>query len=283
MTQLTTSVDRVTGKIGAQVSGVDLREVSAGLAGQLREWLAEYLVLFFRDQQLDDDAQVALAGMLGPVGEVLGRSIFPIRTDAGSPTFADEWHTDLSLEPEPPAFAALRGVTIPPQGGDTVWASLIAAYERLSEPMRALADGLAVHHGVTLEYLRSLRITSGPAVADREAQNEGAVHPLVLTHPVTGRKSLYLSPRYMTSIEGLHPAESRSLLELLAGLLDDPSIQVRWRWRPGDVVIWDERYCAHRALNDHFPQARLLMRTTVNGAPLAAAALTATGAAGRAR
>jgi taurine dioxygenase len=268
-------IARLTAAIGAQVDGVDLRRpLDAFAFASIEAALVEHQVLFFRGQDLDEGQQRAFAerfGALGvyPVARLAGREeeMTYIEDSAQSPPAADEWHTDISWVERPPRIAVLNARVIPEFGGDTMWASLFAAYQALSPQMRAFCETLQVRHHPGPDFTDKIRRSPnfGPAFADRLAEAfPPAVHPLVRTHPVSGRQALFVSG-FMDEVEGLSRRESDLLLGYLKSLLDDPNLQVRWRWRPHDLVIWDEASTNHRALSDHFPQHRKMRRCTVDG------------------
>jgi taurine dioxygenase len=230
-------------------------------------------VLFFRDQFLTPDEQIALtsrwaAPMVFPVTAMLGGSnpLGLVTDTADNPPAADGWHTDVTWWCEPPAVAVLCAVSIPETGGDTLWASTQTLYDRMSEPLRRFCESLQVLHTPGERFIaatsRSLGPEVGPAIRDHLM---GSHHPLVRTHPVSGRSCLFLSGSFMRSIDGLGQAESDALLGMLSRPLDDPNVQVRWRWQEGDVAICDEVSTNHRALSDHYPQFRQMRRCTAVG------------------
>jgi taurine dioxygenase len=283
-------VSRITGTIGALVEGVDVRKVDDREIDRFRSALHEHHVLFLREQDLTDDEHLEFARRFGaieirtPHGKT---SEFQYIEDTESnPPHTDQWHTDHSCLADPPLIAFLWSATIPAFGGDTIWTSLCAAYDALSPTMQAVAEQLTVRHSIAGDYWDSVSSyyrQEGVAEAEITRRYEDAyrrstsIHPLVISHPVTGRKALYLSPRFTERIEGLHPAESRALLCYLESLLDNANHQVRWHWQEHDLAIWDERATNHRALADHFslgPQHRMMRRCTVaGGEPAAAGAL----------
>jgi taurine dioxygenase len=263
--------------LGAEVRGVRLGGPLADrTVRDIHRSLLEHHVLFFRDQDLSDDEHLALAARFGEVSvfpiarllagsEVAARVSYIEDTEA-SPPDADSWHTDVTWIATPPAAAFLSARVIPPIGGDTIWSSLFAAYERLSPALQAFCEQLFVEHHYGPVFEAAITRLLGEDVAHRlRAAHPAVRHPLVSTHPVTGRKALYLSGYFMRAIAGLHPEESDVLLVYLKSLIDDPNLQVRWRWRANDLVIWDERCTNHRALSDHYPQHRIMRRCTVNG------------------
>jgi taurine dioxygenase len=260
---------------------MDARKVDDQDVDELRTALHEHQVIFLREQELSDEEHLAFAGRFGEIETRTphGRTgeFQYVEDTAANPPHTDQWHTDHSCLKDPPGIAFLWSATIPPYGGDTIWTSLCAAYDALSEPMRLIAEQLSVRHSIAGNYwdavsshLRLERIDEAEIsrrFADAYAASS-AVHPLVIAHPVTGRRALYLSPRFTERVEGMHDAESTALLSYFEGLLDDPNHQVRWHWREHDLAIWDERTTNHRALADHFaagPQHRKMRRCTVAG------------------
>ena len=249
-TAATLDVSPLTPVIGAEVSGVDLRaDLPAGVVDDLNAALLRWKVLFFRDQHLTEDEQIAFAahfGALTPAHPVQASldgypQVYPVealqlraqRAAAGRGDTA--WHTDITFVANPAKASVLRGVTIPRYGGDTLWANLVAAYDDLSAPVRALLDGLqAVHRWHNYDG----SVAPGSPVP-------AAVHPVVRVHPETGERALFVNPVFTTHILGLSDRESRTLLELLFHQLGRPEFTVRFRWAPGSVAFWDNRATAH--------------------------------------
>jgi taurine dioxygenase len=273
-------VQRLTRSIGAVVEGVDL---SAPLTGrevaELRRLIAEHQVVFFRGQHLDHEQHGALATQFGelaihPVSRLTGsgRAISVIDDTPERPPAGFDWHSDLSWTAEPPDLGVLAAITIPPYGGDTLWASGRAIYERLDATQQRLCRSLRVVHQPDASLLDSVRRHHGDDVVRRLlAEHPPIEQPLVRLHADTGRPALWLSPLYVTRVVGLDEADSRRVLRGLHRQITDPEMQLRWRWMPGDVVIWDETSTCHKALTDHAPQRRTMRRcTTAGGRPIAA-------------
>jgi taurine dioxygenase len=268
-------VTRLSAALGAEVTGVDLRPpLDDYLVTEVHAALIEHQVLFFHDQVMSDDDQLALASRFGevsiyPVSRLAGateRKVSYIRDSADSPPDADGWHTDVTWIAEPPAAAFLSAQLIPEVGGDTLWASLYAAYDRLSPTMQSLCECLTVRHWYGEQFEAAIsRAMPSELVARLRAGYPPVEHPLVGAHPVTGRKALLLAGQFMQEIVGMHPPETATFLDFLRSRLDDPNLQVRWHWREGDLAIWDERCTNHRALSDHYPRARVMRRCTVDG------------------
>ena len=268
---------RIGGALGAVLSGLDLsRPLSDLQFEELEHALVRYEVVFFRDQELSAEQQLALAARFGEI------SLYPIEKffgsdspghqvvidDAENPPGTDLWHTDVSWLPRPPKVALLTVLEVPTRGGDTLWLSTTAAYQALSPKMRAFFDDLEAVHSCWTTFVEIAERKSGiEGLADRlRAAYPEVVHPLVRTHPDSGKRLLYLTDRgVMNRIAGMQPEESEALLDFLGRHLEQPRFQVRWHWRPGDLAIWDERSTLHRGVSDHFPQRRVIRRCTVDG------------------
>lgn len=267
-------VTPLTGTIGAEIGGVDLRAPSDEQVAEMHAALMDHLVVFVRGQDLTDDEHIALASHFGtpniyPPNRARGvlRPLEFIEDDASSPPKADLWHTDVAFLPEPPDIAVLSMRESPPFGGDTLWCNLYGVHDALSPTMQALVADLRldVHPGPDM----AAKITAqfGADVFAKVADEyQGWEQPLVRVHPVTGRRALYMCGAYVRGIVGMHPDEADALLALLRRRLEDPNHHVRWRWRDHDVAIWDERCTNHRAIGDHYPQHRLVRRCTVGAA-----------------
>jgi taurine dioxygenase len=267
----------LAGALGAEIRGVDLRALDDPTFAAVHRALLDYEVVFFRGVGLSEEEHLELGRWFGTpstfeIFRVMGETEPTLTTIADgpdSPPGADDWHTDVTWIPEPPDYAILQGNVIPARGGDTMWASTTAAYDALSPVMQEIVCGLeVVHHNES--FIAGVR-DKAPAgtiddVLDELAERYPPVtHPLVRTHPETGRRALFLGGRFMQAIVGMHPAESDTLLALLKAGLDSPRIQVRWKWEPGDVAIWDERSTNHRAVADHYPQIREVRRCEIEG------------------
>jgi len=272
--------ERLTGSIGAVLHGVDLsvplprRDVDL-----LRGLVAEHQVVFARDQHLNEEQHRDLATQFGalsihPVSQLTGSGggISVIDDTAERPPAGFDWHTDLSWTVAPPDLGFLFAVAIPPHGGDTLWASGRAIYERLDPARRCLYRSFRVVHVPDDTLLDTVRRHHGEDIVRRLiAAHPPIEQPLVRLHPLTGRPALWLSPLYAVKVVGLDDADSRRVLRFLHRRISDPEVQVRWRWAAGDVAIWDETSTCHRALTDHAPQRRTMRRCTTTGSrPIAA-------------
>jgi taurine dioxygenase len=264
----------LTTVIGAEIRGVDLRRpLSSTARDAVHDALVRHLVVFFRDQDVSEDEQLAFASQFGPpVSASITResdadvNLFVTLEDtADSPPKADRWHTDVPFVREPPNYAVLSMRDTPAVGGDTLWASLYAVYERLSPTMQqALAPvELELDLGEIRKTIRELY--GEEYLRSVDAQFEVVRHPLVRVHPETGRPALYLCGDNMVGLAGMHRAESEALLAFLLARLDDPNVQVRWHWEQYDLAMWDERCTNHRAVADHYPSHRKIRRCLVGG------------------
>ncbi len=267
MTATTHTLRRVTAAIGAELSGIDLRRPLADRdVGLLRDAVAEHHVIAVRDQFLTPAQHESLAASFGPLlrsplQRLTGKpALSTIEDTADRPPAGFDWHTDVSWSAELPSLGLLSAVTIPAYGGDTLWASTAAIYDLLSPEDRMRCDTLSAIHGPDDSLLASVERHHGAELAARlGAEQQPREQPLVRVNRRTGRRSLFLSPLYVQRIVGPAGADGR-LLARLHRMLDDPHVQMRWRWRAGDVIIWDETATCHRALTDHHPQHRVVRR-----------------------
>ncbi len=279
-TDVLLDVEPVTSTIGAVVRGVELnRPLDEPTVAALRRALLGWKVLFLRDQHLDPTSQVRLGRHLGvltpahplqgglddehPEVLVLDSSDYAlgIGDRDGSTSYNNRWHTDVTFSATPPAASILAAQIIPPVGGDTLWADLVAGYESLSPGVRGLLDPLTAVHDARRTFDRF------QADDDNRARVDALVpvrHPVVRVHPETGRRGLFVNPVFTSHIEGLSRLESDRLLSLLYEHSVLPEHVVRWRWRAGDVTIWDNRSTSHYAAADYTGR-RVMHRVTVAG------------------
>jgi len=266
----TIRVDKLTPIVGAEVGGVDLSEPLSNLQmTEVHRALAENLVIFFRDQELTPEQHIAFGRNFGELHIHPAAPHAPghpelmiIRADENSPRANGEgWHSDVSCDPEPPMGSILYIRTCPPKGGDTLFASMYAAYEALSDRMKAYLDDLvAVHDGE--ENYRGTYKYAG--VEDKQTYPR-AEHPVIRTHPVTGRKALFVNRGFTRRILGIPRDESHAVLNYLWTHAENPLFQCRFRWRPDSVAFWDNRCVQHRAMWDYWPHTRSGFRVTVAG------------------
>jgi taurine dioxygenase len=266
----TIEVTPVTPHIGAEIARVDLQHPSERQFAEIHAALLAHQVLFFRDQHFDLEGQKAFGRRFGELHVHPGApgvsghpEVMPIHADAKSTYIAGEsWHSDVSCDLEPPLGTILHLKVVPPVGGDTLFASMYAAYEALSPRLQAYLDGLtATHDGEG--YYRGRYQDKG--VDDRGKVYPRAVHPVVRTHPQTRRKGLYVNRMFTTRINGVAREEGEAILAFLIAHCARPEFQMRFRWRENSVAFWDNRCVQHLALWDYYPQTRSGFRVTIKG------------------
>mgnify|MGYP002628985315 CR=1 FL=1 len=265
------SVDPMTPRIGAVIGGVDLAAPMGNQQFQeIHDALMRHEVIFFHDQTMTLDQHKAFGAKFGELDVHPGSpgpeghpEILVIHADANSKHVAGEaWHSDVSCLPEPPMGSILHLHTLPSCGGDTLFASAGAAYDALSAPMKAfLAPLTAIHSGEQVYRGRYKH----QGVEDAGKQYPKAEHPIVRTHPVTGRKSLFVNQTFTTRIPQLTRKESDALLKYLTDHITLPQFQARFRWRENSVAFWDNRAVQHHAMWDYFPEVRSGFRVTIKG------------------
>jgi len=269
----------LTGFIGAEIGGIDLRAVGPEEVSAIRGAWLEHQVLFFPGQHLSPDELVAAGAKFGEIDPPHGglehhpdnRNVMLAvsRNGEGGSKYNDIWHADVTFDTTPPMASMLQAVTLPPLGGDTLFASMYAAWDALSPNLQNAVEGLqAFHDGVPnfMPYLLDPGTVNGPErLRKLKAEQPGAIHPLVVRHPETDRKALYVNRAFTARIMGMSEIESRNLLNLLVEHCEQPSFQVRWRWSEGDIAFWDNRCALHHAVRDFGRADRLMTRVTLKG------------------
>ena len=264
----------LSGSLGAEIEGVDLGSLDDTGFAEVHAALLDYGVIAFRDQTLDADAYLAFAKRWGGIhlhphlkGLDDHPEIIEIVREADDPTgFADHWHTDQSFTRTPAMATLLYAKEAPAAGGDTLFANLYAAYDALSDGMKATAARLRTHNLYNKHAPRSQKMAA--RVTEKDKPSEPAYHPLVRVHPETGRPALYLSDSRSTRrFEGMTEEESLPLLDWLMGHATRPEFTCRLRWEKGTLTIWDNRRLMHMAVNDYFGQRRVMQRITIKGGP----------------
>jgi taurine dioxygenase len=264
------SVSKLTPIIGAEIGGIDLStSLSNRQLDELHRALAENLVIFFRDQNLTPEQHMAFGRLFGELHVHPAAPHAPgvpelmvVHADENSPRANGEyWHTDVSCETEPPMGSILHIRQCPPVGGDTLFANMYAAYEALSDRMKVYLEGMTAIHDGEHVYRGTF---AGQGVADKPVYPR-AKHPVVRTHPVTGRKALYVNRGFTTALVGVPRDESDGMLRYLYEHIENPQFQCRFRWRENSVAFWDNRCAQHRAIWDYWPQTRHGYRVTVKG------------------
>ncbi len=271
------TVTKLGSRIGARIDGVRLSgDLDPATVEDIHQALLAHKVIFFRGQHhLDDQQQLAFAGLLGtPIGHPAAAFlaaekapiITPINSEYGK---ANRWHTDVTFAANYPAASILRAITLPGYGGSTLWASTAAAYEQLPEPLKCLVENLWALHTNRYDYVNpefeaSLTDTQRAFRQAFEKRDFRTEHPVVRVHPETGERTL-LAGDFVRGFVGLDNHESTTLLELLERRITVPENTIRWNWESGDVAIWDNRATQHRAVDDYDNQPRLMHRVTLMG------------------
>lgn len=278
--------DHMTPRLGTRLTGLDLKQpISESLAAELVETLAERLVLVLPEQNLDIPALKRATTVFGPLVRL--PYVEPMKEDPdiiavlkeaeerNIHVFGGNWHSDFSYLERPPGGSLLQAVELPPTGGDTLWADGVTAWASLPDDLRAILAGrnaiqtgkpYGVKHRPKGSTSTSVKMQRGDPEADRER-----ALPAVRRHPVSGKAALFVNPTYTTRLEGMSEEESAPVLARIYAHMTRPEFQCRHRWRPGDLVIWDNRATMHFAVNDYDGYRRLLYRTTFAGeAPVAA-------------
>lgn len=274
-------IRRVAGALGAEVSGVDLsQDLPEATIAAIRQAFLEHQVIFFRDQALTPERQVAFGRRFGPLNihpYVSGMAGYPevmevIKEPEDRVNFGGGWHSDMSFLERPAIGSILYAVETPEVGGDTLFASQAAAFEALSPGLQRTLEGLNAVHSASREYSatgHSAQKRKSMAIAEADGLVGEYVHPMVLVHPETGRKALYVNPAFTLKIEGWKTSESKALLEYLFQHCRYEGFTCRFNWAPGSVAFWDNRSVWHFALNDYHGHRRHMRRVTVDPWPAA--------------
>lgn len=268
-------VEQVNSHLGAEVTGLDLAVgITDAEAADLELALAEYEVLVFRDQPLTGAQLMALGEKFGPLSvhpfspnDAANPALILFRNDeTTAPWGTDVWHSDETFRKVPPIATMLHAVDVPRFGGDTMYCSMTAAFEGLSDRMQHFLSGLEAYHDFTV-----FKAIFGETAEGREKLREyerdypPPLHPVVAEHPVTGRKLIFVNPQFTVKIKGMGPVESQQLLSQLYDLTRIPEYQYRHHWANNTLVLWDNRSTQHYAVHDYFPKRRYMQRVTIAG------------------
>lgn len=277
---------RPHGQVGVEILGVDIGALDEAELAAIRAAFAAHGVVFFRDQTIDEEQHIAFARAFGPININRFFAAHPrypeIALVLKEPDQRDNigggWHTDHSYDAEPALGSVLVARELPPQGGATAFASMYAAYDALPDDLRARVEGARAVHSArhvfgskadAHEAIRETRRDGRIGNAYAADALDDVVHPVVITHPLSGKRALYVNPGFTTAIEGLDPEESRALLDALYAHALDPRFQESFHWQPGSVALWDNRATWHYAHNDYHGHRREMHRITIAGEALA--------------
>jgi taurine dioxygenase len=274
-TEATVEIRPLTGAIGAEISGVDIsKALTAQTVAEIRQALLVHLVIFLRDQDITPAQQLAFVSRFGEPDIypfVKGLEDYPqitpvLKRPEETINFGGIWHSDTVYQAEPPMATVLYAKELPPIGGDTLFASQYQAYESLSAPLRAFLEGLTAVNsaakGSSAQTREDRVVDGGTGLAAEVMQAE---HPVVRTHPETGRKALYVNTGHTVRFTGMTEAESTPILEYLFQHQIKPEFCCRYVWRPGSLAFWDNRCAQHYPVNDYHGHTRLLHRITLKG------------------
>ena len=268
------SITPMTPSIGAEIGNVDLREpLTEAVRGRLYQALLEWKVIFFRDQDITTEQHLAFAASFGEL-EIHPFAkqhpdypeVLPITHDADHPGAENAWHSDVTWRQQPSLGSVLRLREVPPVGGDTLFADMEAAYRGLPEEVREKVEGKYALHD--FEVFRRRRKAAGATeeeLAEFDRLYPNPEHPVIRTHPDTGRQSIYVNVGFTRRILGMDEAESERLLKFLFAQANHPEYQCRFRWEKNSIAFWDNRACQHYATSDYWPHRRVAERVTIVG------------------
>ena len=266
-------IKQLTPAIGARITGVNLADpLSEAQLKAIYGALIDHKVIFLPGQSLSAESQLKFAETFGEIDKP--HVVYPhvdgfqevtlLEYDADRPPDTNAWHTDLTFYPNPPFASILHARVIPEIGGDTIWASMYAAWEALSAPMKMELENLEAIHDPGTFRNQFLGQDKNLVCLNNALKNAGsALHPVIQVHPVTGRKFLYVNQSFTNQIYGYSTTDSDRLLQYLYNHINQPEFQVRHRWTEGDVAMWDNRVTQHYAVADYAPQYRRMHRVTV--------------------
>jgi len=258
----------MTPAIGAEIEGVDLAYMTDDLIADLRQALLTYQVIFFRDQNITRAEHIAFARAFGeleihpatPKGQE-DPEVLRIAHGPNSRGSENMWHSDVTWRAEPSLGSILRAIEIPPVGGDTLFANMQLAYDRLDDETKEQITGAVAVHDIARVFAK--RLNKRPE--DLHDKYPPLEHPVVRTHPETGKRTLYVNGAFTSHIKDMDPAESEALLARLYRTAANPEFQCRFRWAPGSIAFWDNRACQHFAASDYYPEIRIMERVTIAG------------------
>ncbi|MEH6557898.1 MAG: taurine dioxygenase [Oceanicoccus sp.] len=271
---MTITTQLLSGSLGAEINGIDLTQpLNDNIYAEIRRLLVAHEVIFFREQDISPSQHKALAESFGPLqthpayGTIEGfPEIAILESTPEKPTMIEAWHSDMTFRKHPPMGTVLRSRIIPPKGGDTLWSSMTAAYDGLSSNMQYFLSGLTAVHDFAFGFKESLAEPGGrERLAQAIADNPPVEHPVICTHPESGKKVIFVNQLFTTHIVGMTIKESRALLDFLYEHVVTPEFTCRFNWQPNSIAIWDNRSTQHKPINDYFPAHRRLERTTIDG------------------
>ena len=270
----------ISGSVGAEISGIDLKkEITKEQFNEIRNAFARYGVIFFRDQSLSPIEEIIFAEKWGKINinrfftnlDGYPQIAMVLKEPDQKNNIGGGWHTDHTYDQEPAMGSILFAHEVPKNGGDTMFSSMYAAYENLSDGLKETLIKMRARHS-SKHVFGSLRAKRDDDTVGRiknaEAANQDVFHPVVITHPETGKKALYVNPTFTLGFEGWSDEESRPLLEYLYLHASKPEFTCRFQWKEGSIAFWDNRSTWHLAINDYHGERRLMHRITIEGVKL---------------
>lgn len=267
-------VKPISKSLGAELYGVDLcKDLSTEIYAEIRRLLIKHQVIFFRDQDISPQQHKSLAESFGPLQThpayetVEGYpEITILESTAEKPSKIEVWHSDMTFRKHPPLGSVLRAKICPPKGGDTMWASMSAAYDGLSKGLQEFLSTLNAEHDFSYGFKESLAEPGGKErLAKAVEENPPVLHPVIRTHPESNQKVIFVNALFTTKITGLPEKESSAILEFLYDHIISQEYTCRFHWEPNSIAIWDNRSTQHKPINDYFPAHRLLERIAIDG------------------
>jgi len=277
----TIEVNPLGGALGAEISGIDLNEaISDEQLTEVRQVFGQYAVIFFRNQNLSPENEIRFAKRWGEINtnrffssvEGYPQIALVVKEPDQKNNIGGSWHTDHSYDIAPALGSMLFAHEVPISGGDTVFASMYKAYDTLSDGLKSTLGNLRARHS-SVHVFGAARAEKGNddtvgRIKNPEAATQEAIHPVVISHPETGRKSLYVNPGFTLGFEGWSDEESKPLLEYLYAHAARPEFTCRFQWKAGSIAFWDNRATWHLAVNDYQGHRRMMHRITIEGIPL---------------
>ena len=258
----------LTPALGAELIGADLTRPDAQLFEEVHSALLQYKVVFFRDQPLDREQHIAFARGFGELeihpatpADQPDPEVLRIAHGPKSRGSENNWHSDVTWRERPSLGSILRAIELPDNGGDTLFANMVMAYDRLSDAMKEKIDGLVAVHDIARVFAKRL----GKAPEELHEKSPPSEHPVVRTHPETKERLIYVNDGFTSHIKDMDAQESDTILKKLYQTAWNPEVQCRFRWAPGSLAFWDNRACQHFAASDYFPHVRIMERVTIAG------------------
>lgn len=269
----------LTGGLGAEIFDADLRDAKQFNA--IRQAFVDHSVITLRGQSITPDDHLEFARRWGPINVNRFFTALPTHPEVAivlkeadqTGAIGEEWHTDHAYDQIPALGSILHAIETPPFGGDTVFCSMGAAYDGLSDRFKEMLEGLSAWHSSRHVFgadQASSDASKTGRIANADQAIQDALHPVVIRHPLSGRKGLFVNPQFTTQIENLSPTESDAVLNMIYAHCQKPEYQCRVRWQAGDVTMWDNRATWHKAINDYHGHRRYMHRVTVEGCALSA-------------